>query len=181
MSIPSLPLASRELIFESALEVFAAQGLAGARVDDIAEKAGFNKANLYRLFGSKTALFESCVEWAASHLNVGTIETASDLENYAVNLLRTGVEDNRILRLFLWASLEGFALPGGNDWESKTAKLAADLGITPTHAAVVIYQVITNAISPIVFSLSQPRAVNQLEDAVRAAVRGIVDSAVADR
>ena len=181
MSTPSSPPGSRELIFESALEVFSAQGLAGARVDEIAEKAGLNKANLYRLFGSKSALFESCVEWAASHLNFGTIETASDLENYAVNLLRTGVEDDRTLRLFLWASLEGFTLPGGNDWESKTAKLAADMGITPTHAAVVIYQVITNAISPIVFSLPQPRAVNQLENAVRAAVRGIVDSAVADR
>jgi AcrR family transcriptional regulator len=181
MSIPSLPLGTRELIFESALEVFAAQGLAGARVDDIAEKAGLNKANLYRLFGSKSALFESCVEWSARQLNIGTIETASDLENYAVNLLKTGVEDNRILRLFLWASLEGFALPGGNDWESKTAKLAADMGITPTHAAVVIYQVITNAISPIVFSLPQPRAVNQFENAVRAAVRGIVDSAGAHR
>lgn len=47
----------REHIITVATEVFATQGFAGARVDDIAERAGINKAMLYYHLGDKQALY----------------------------------------------------------------------------------------------------------------------------
>jgi AcrR family transcriptional regulator len=44
-------------ILEAALEVFGEQGLAGARIDDIAEQAGISKGTVYLYFPSKDDLF----------------------------------------------------------------------------------------------------------------------------
>ncbi|MDZ3831178.1 MAG: TetR/AcrR family transcriptional regulator [Sphingopyxis sp.] len=46
-----------ETIFRAAREVFAAQGFAAARMDDIAKAAGLSKATLYLHFASKEELF----------------------------------------------------------------------------------------------------------------------------
>jgi len=53
---------SRQRILESAGDEFAKYGLAGARVDRIAEEAGVNKAMLYYHFHSKEKLYEDVVE-----------------------------------------------------------------------------------------------------------------------
>ena len=47
----------RNRILDAASAVFAEKGLAGARVDDIASRAGVNKAMLYYHVGDKTALY----------------------------------------------------------------------------------------------------------------------------
>ena len=47
------PEASRNAILQAALAEFAQEGLAGARVDAIAEAAGVNKALLYYYFRDK--------------------------------------------------------------------------------------------------------------------------------
>lgn len=52
------PLGSRRRILEAALSEFAEQGIAGARVDRIAERAGVNKALLYYYYGKKQHLYE---------------------------------------------------------------------------------------------------------------------------
>ena len=44
-------------ILEAALEVFAERGLAGARVDDIAARAGVSKGTVYLYFSGKEELF----------------------------------------------------------------------------------------------------------------------------
>jgi AcrR family transcriptional regulator len=49
----------RERILDAASAVFAESGFAGARVDDIAERAGVNKAMLYYHVGDKTALYSA--------------------------------------------------------------------------------------------------------------------------
>lgn len=46
-----------ETIFRAAREIFAAQGFAAARMDDIARAAGLSKATLYLHFASKEELF----------------------------------------------------------------------------------------------------------------------------
>ncbi|MEA2532746.1 MAG: hypothetical protein QOJ93_557, partial [Actinomycetota bacterium] len=45
--------ATKELLLAAASEEFAEHGLAGARIDRIAERAGANKRLLYRYFGDK--------------------------------------------------------------------------------------------------------------------------------
>lgn len=56
------PDASRKAILRAALAEFAQQGLAGARVDAIAEAAGVNKALLYYYFHDKEALYAATLD-----------------------------------------------------------------------------------------------------------------------
>src|SRR5512136_2470948 len=51
----------RQRILEAAAEVFAERGFGGAGVDEIARRAGVNKAMLYYHVGDKAALFGEVV------------------------------------------------------------------------------------------------------------------------
>jgi len=51
------PEDTRRRILEAAVAEFSAKGLAGARVDQIAARAGANKRMIYRYFGNKEALW----------------------------------------------------------------------------------------------------------------------------
>lgn len=50
-----------EEILEAALDVFADEGLAGARVEDIAARAGVSKGTLYLYFSSKDEVFREAL------------------------------------------------------------------------------------------------------------------------
>ncbi|HEX2920253.1 MAG TPA: TetR/AcrR family transcriptional regulator [Bacteroidales bacterium] len=50
---------TEEIIFEAATEVFEEKGLAGARMQNIADKAGINKALLHYYYRTKDHLFEA--------------------------------------------------------------------------------------------------------------------------
>ncbi len=56
------PEASRNAILQAALAEFAQEGLAGARVDAIAEAAGVNKALLYYYFHDKETLYGAMLD-----------------------------------------------------------------------------------------------------------------------
>ena len=56
--------ATRQRILDAALTEFAANGLAGARVDEIALRSGANKRMLYAYFGSKEELWLTVLERA---------------------------------------------------------------------------------------------------------------------
>jgi TetR/AcrR family transcriptional regulator len=53
---------SRRLLLEAARAEFAAKGLMGARVDEIARRAGLNKQLVYHYFGSKDDLYLAVLE-----------------------------------------------------------------------------------------------------------------------
>lgn len=58
------PLATSRDILDAATAEFAAKGLAGARVDAIARRAGINKRMLYHYYGNKEALWLAVLEEA---------------------------------------------------------------------------------------------------------------------
>jgi AcrR family transcriptional regulator len=58
------PEARRQAILEAALDVFAAEGFAAAKLDDVAEKAGVAKGTIYLHFRDKQDLFEQMVREA---------------------------------------------------------------------------------------------------------------------
>src|SRR5574341_2160153 len=60
---------SRAAILKSALEEFAQEGLAGARIDHIARAAGVNKALLYYYFRDKESLYGATLEHVFSGLS----------------------------------------------------------------------------------------------------------------
>jgi TetR/AcrR family transcriptional regulator len=57
------PAATRRKLLTAARREFASRGLAGARVDDIAARAGVNKQLVYHYFGDKDALYLAVLEW----------------------------------------------------------------------------------------------------------------------
>ena len=71
----------RQAILEAGLDVFAAQGFAAARLDDVAEKAGVAKGTIYLSFNDKEDLFEQIVLGALTPLldRLDTIVSESDL------------------------------------------------------------------------------------------------------
>lgn len=56
------PEASRRALLLAAVAEFAEKGLAGARVDEIARRAGVNKQLVYHYFGNKDDLFRAALE-----------------------------------------------------------------------------------------------------------------------
>lgn len=56
------PDRTREAILAAAQKEFAAKGLSGGRVDEIARRAGANKRMIYHYFGSKDGLYLAALE-----------------------------------------------------------------------------------------------------------------------
>lgn len=71
--------ATRAQILAAAKEEFASYGLAGARIDTIAEKSGSNKRMIYHYFDSKENLFKMVLE--AAYVDIRNAEQELDLEN----------------------------------------------------------------------------------------------------
>jgi TetR/AcrR family transcriptional regulator len=57
------PVATRKKLLTAARLEFARHGFAGARVDEIAERASVNKQLVYHYFGDKDALYLAVLEW----------------------------------------------------------------------------------------------------------------------
>ncbi|MFV0384818.1 TetR family transcriptional regulator [Paracoccus sp. (in: a-proteobacteria)] len=71
--------ATRGRILAAAKREFSRLGLAGARVDTIADKARANKRMIYHYFGNKEALFQAVIEQA--YVDIRTAETRLNLED----------------------------------------------------------------------------------------------------
>ena len=98
--------ATRARILDAARAEFARHGIAGARVDRIAEQARANKAQLYAYFGSKDALFDT-VFTAALHGIVDAVPIdGTDLPGYAVRLYDEYLAHPELIRLAAWSRLE---------------------------------------------------------------------------
>ncbi len=116
--------ATRERILNAATEEFAAYGLAGARVDRIAEAAAANKNRIYAYFESKEGLFHTVIERSIMNLYESVPFTAEDLPDYAVRLFDFITSNPNPVRLVAWFGLESRA-----DWGnwSRTSKGAMDV------------------------------------------------------
>ncbi len=69
----------RQAILDAALDVFAANGFAATRLDEIAEKAGVAKGTIYLFFKDKEDLFEQIVLGAVSPV-LATVSTVAEQE-----------------------------------------------------------------------------------------------------
>jgi AcrR family transcriptional regulator len=97
---------TKKRLLEAATAEFAALGIAGARVDRIAEAAGCNKAMIYAYFGNKDQLFDAVF----TALVAATVEhvpfDATDLPGYAGRLFDRYEDDRATVRLATWYRLE---------------------------------------------------------------------------
>jgi TetR/AcrR family transcriptional regulator len=65
---------TRQNLLRAARSAFAESGLEGARVDDIARRAGANKQLVYHYFGSKDDLYTAVLEWVYSEIRSRELE-----------------------------------------------------------------------------------------------------------
>jgi AcrR family transcriptional regulator len=90
----------------AAAEEFAEHGLAGARIDRIAERAGANKRLLYVYFGNKEQLFDGVVARCVDDLNTAVPMDAGDLAAYAGNIFDYLLANPRTVRITAWRDFE---------------------------------------------------------------------------
>lgn len=98
--------ATRRRILEAATAEFAEYGLAGARVDRIAESAVSNKQLIYQYFGSKERLFRTVVAQELARAIEGEEFPFDDLERYAGAYFDFAMANPRLMRLIAWCGLE---------------------------------------------------------------------------
>jgi TetR/AcrR family transcriptional regulator len=116
---------AREAILNAAEEVFAEHGFDGARIDAIAETAGYNKSLLFQYYGDKLGLYAAVLkrtdeetrelqaQLLAPLLEDETI--ASDAHRFRT-FLKTAigalfdflVEHPRLMRMIIWEQAEGW-------------------------------------------------------------------------
>jgi AcrR family transcriptional regulator len=129
--------ATKARILEAATAEFAAAGLAGARVDRIAERAGANKQLIYAYFGSKEKLFDTTIETQLGRVLDAVPFDANDLPGYATRFYDLLAGDPTLLRLWRWQALErpGALARMPQAVESTLAKLGA---VADAQAAGVV-------------------------------------------
>jgi TetR/AcrR family transcriptional regulator len=96
---------SRERLIAAALEEFAAKGYAGARVKDIAARAGLNPQLITYYFGGKEGLYKAVQEhW--EQLESSFADPDVPLDELIARYLSAAIANPRLTRLLVWEGLE---------------------------------------------------------------------------
>ncbi len=136
-------------ILDAAAEVFAEAGYAGARVDEIAHRAGVNKAMLYYHVGDKAALYSAVLSRAFAHIRA-TLDEAlaakSDPEERFAALVRTIAGMASQLPHHPRMMLREVAAGGGNLPDDVVRQMA---GILDLARAVLTEGARTGALRPV--------------------------------
>src|ERR1700736_3846690 len=92
------PAATRKKLLTAARREFAKNGLAGARVDEIADRAGVNKQLVFHYFGNKDALYLAVLEWVYE-----------EIRSHERELNLEGLPPERAIRKLIEASFDHLA------------------------------------------------------------------------
>jgi len=92
------------VLLAAALEEFAAKGFAGARVADIADRAGLNKQLINYYFESKQGLYRA-VQRSWLEREATFTDPELPLEEIAGRYLHDALADPRAMRLVIWRGL----------------------------------------------------------------------------
>jgi TetR/AcrR family transcriptional regulator len=96
---------SKRCLLSAALDEFAAKGFAGARVQDIARRAGVNKQLISYYFGGKEGLYRELQRsWQEAEEGLGG--PGRPITELALRYLHDGLADPRPARLMLWRGLD---------------------------------------------------------------------------
>ncbi|MCC3763978.1 TetR family transcriptional regulator [Glycomyces sp. TRM65418] len=99
--------ATRRALLRAARDEFAELGLAGARVDRIAEVAGVNKERIYGIFGSKDKLFDAVIVDTMQEFTevVDPLWKTDDVGAFVASLYDYQRTKPQLLRLLTWEAL----------------------------------------------------------------------------
>ena len=148
---------SRAALLDAALEEFAAKGFAGARVRDIAQRAGVSKDLVAYHFGGKDGLYLA-VQQAWLRREDSFADPALPLAEVLSRYLHDALADSRPMRLLAWRGLaspdaippDGAAAPqdlSGTRDRQQRGELPAD--IDPAVLRLVLLAVVA---APVIFA-----------------------------
>ncbi|BBH70050.1 HTH-type transcriptional repressor [Actinoplanes sp. OR16] len=100
------PETKRRLLLEAALEEFSAFGVAGARVDRLAKRAGISAGLVYSFYENKDGLFDAVFDLIVEQTVSAVPIDADDLGLYAGSLCDAGLAHPEVLRFVAWYQLE---------------------------------------------------------------------------
>jgi TetR/AcrR family transcriptional regulator len=101
------PDRTRGRILSAALQEFAANGFAGARVDAIARRAAINKRMLYHYFGDKEGLFRAVLRRKIAERRVWAESRSGDPAESLPFWFEASCKDRAWIRLLEWEALQG--------------------------------------------------------------------------
>lgn len=133
--VAEVPAATPDRILAAAIDEFAEYGLAGARVDRIADRAGANKALLYRYFGSKDALFDAAVQTMVSRFDQIRSTLPPSLEGRLPYYFERATDDQQWVRMLQWEALQNGAGPTVNEEQRRAHMREAVEAVKADQAA----------------------------------------------
>ncbi|MHB9864493.1 TetR/AcrR family transcriptional regulator [Streptomyces sp. YIM S03343] len=149
---------TRAKLLEAAQAEFSEYGLAGARVDRIAERSGVNKQRIYAYFGNKEDLFAAVMTKVYAHMSeVVPIPTTEEGLRAYVGEVFDYHRKSDLVRLLAWEGLHyrDKSIPDEKEREAyyvhKTAALSLALGVDdPAASARVLLALIGIASWPFI-------------------------------
>jgi AcrR family transcriptional regulator len=179
------PESKKRQLLDAALREFAAHGIAGARVDQIARAAGVSAGLVYTYFGSKDELFDAVFDSIVEGTLSSTPITTDDLAEYAGKLFDRYEAHPEVQRFVNWYRLERAATKDLHaaslaSMVDKTAAIQAaqDAGRLTTRLSAVDLLGVVLQISS-VWENATPEYGSLVADHSRAERRRVVTDAVA--
>ncbi len=145
---------TRRLLLSAARDEFARFGIAGARVNRIAESAGVNKERIYGHFGGKEGLFNVVLADAMSELAEAVRPGEGSASEYVGRIFDYHQQNPSILRLLMFEALHyGDQLAADNPgraehYRSASKALSASTGYTSAQASRLLLTLIGLAAWP---------------------------------
>jgi AcrR family transcriptional regulator len=124
--MPRDSAATRARILAAAIDEFAAHGLAGARIDRIADAAQANKRSIYVYYGSKDELFTAALKHVIDGVAASVPLDTDDLPSYAGRIFDYFLVNPAVIRMSMWVQLE--RPDAGPDAAAAYARKVAALG-----------------------------------------------------
>jgi AcrR family transcriptional regulator len=185
--VPPDSTASRARLLDAAFEEFAQYGLAGARVDRIAEAARANKRLIYVYYGSKEQLFDIVLTQRLGAVFDAVPFTIEDLPGFVGALFDHLLASPTLLRLGKWAQLERADPPAAEiEWGRDKVEIIAraqkhgviTTDLEPADLLILLlgmvtswFQIITRAIlDPATEDACSPQRLHQHRTALTTAV-----------
>lgn len=184
---------TKRLLLDAAKAEFAEFGIAGARVNRIAEKAGVNKERIYGHFGSKEELFNVILAEAMAELAEVVRPGEGEVGEYVGRIFDYHQENPTLLRLLMFEALYyGDRLAADNEerterYSCASQSLAASTGYTPAQASQLLLTLIGLGAWPIAMpqlsrlALQAPSADDETRTGLREFLVDFAERATAPR
>jgi AcrR family transcriptional regulator len=117
----------REQILAAAMEEFAAKGLRGASVEDVAERVGVSQPYVYKLFGTKKGLFLATMRRVRERVTEAFRRAAEDDPGNALEAMGRSYDRSLFGREERLMLLQGFAAAGDEEVREAVGEGYAEL------------------------------------------------------